>query len=181
MRLASLTPAAIAVLLGGAVPLSAGIDFTARNERFQPGATVRLTTEKPSVTPAKVAVRSTPPRLTPAVSTAAESKHFRRVDVRPATAPQRPDVVPITPTPIRLSAWSGQTATISTAEASRPITVSRYQDSLAAASQVSRQRQPTVAPTRAVPLDRFAGAPDPTTKRDSQAVQRPAAATDRKP
>lgn len=176
MRLASLTPAALAALLSGAVSLNAGTDFTARNDRFQPGgAGIGVTVEKPSATGAARAVRPTPPRVKIVPALVGE-KRFPHVTISPATAPTRPDVVHVTAQPLTLHSWNGQPARITTAGATRPISVERYQASMAAASELSLKRQPTVAPTRAVPLDRFAGEGDGSTPRDSHAVQRPAAA-----
>lgn len=156
MRLVSITPALLAVLLGGATPARSSTDFSARNERFQPASAITIAKEKPrAVAPGKV-LQAVPPRITPAVTAASDGPFFRRVTITPAAGPVRWDVFRVAAEPAPMHAWNQRPTDLPAAtRVTPPRAAERYQASLAQAVPVRAPGQPTIERTPVVPLNRF--------------------------
>lgn len=175
MRLASFTPAVVAVLLGGAASAWGSTDFSARNERFQPSSTVTITKEKPrAVAPGKV-LHAVPPRITPAVTTASDGPAFRHVTMTPASGPVRWDVFRVTAEASPMNAWNQRTTDLPAAtRGTAPRLAERYQASIAQAVPVRAPGKPTIEPTATVPLNRFSAERD-NVDANTRTVTKPAA------
>ncbi|QYM78288.1 hypothetical protein K0B96_13390 [Horticoccus luteus] len=176
MRLASFTPAVVAVLLGGALSARASTDFSARNERFQPGGGVMITTEKPrAATPGKI-LHAVPPRIVPDVTKASEGPSFRHVTITSAAGPVRWDVFRVTAEPATMNAWNHRKTNLPQAtQVTEPRIAERYQSGVAQAVPVHAPGQPKIERTPNVPLNRFSADSDHA-EANSRTVTKPAAA-----